>query len=210
MIRKYGVDVSSFQPSNTKEFRKVGSSFVIVKLTEGLGYINPKAQRQVISSRANHMYVNAYHFANFGNSATQAVNEAKYFISWAKKIGISKKRVLWLDWEQSANNNTNGGKNNNTTAIMAFMSTVEKAGWKAGLYSGSYLLKSAIDISKIGKRFGPCLWVASYPTTNAVSKADFRYFPSMDYVALWQFTNNWKGLNVDGNVAVTKLYKGVV
>ena len=27
----------------------------------------------------------------------------------------------------------------------------------------------------------------------------------MDHVAIWQFTDNWKGLGVDGNIAVKKL-----
>ena len=51
------------------------------------------------------------------------------------------------------------------------------------------------------------MWVAAYPLGNGVptNVPDFGYFPSMDGVAIWQFTDNWKGMNVDGNIAVKSL-----
>ncbi|AZA17184.1 MAG: lysin, 1,4-beta-N-acetylmuramidase or lysozyme (endogenous virus) [Lactobacillus phage ViSo-2018b] len=98
-----------------------------------------------------------------------------------------------------------GPKAANTAAILAFMDAIKAAGWRPGLYSGASLLRTAIDTSQVVKKFGTCLWVASYPTMSAVSTADFDYFPSMDGVAIWQFTSNWKGLGVDGNVAVAEI-----
>ena len=55
------------------------------------------------------------------------------------------------------------------------------------------------------KSFGTCLWVASYKVSGRQDYADFNYFPSMDGVAIWQFTDNYKGYNVDGNIAVVDL-----
>lgn len=206
--RKYGVDVSVFQPSDLKAYHKAGASFAIVKLTEGTGYYNPKAYKQVTSSRENHLYTHAYHFANFGSSVEQAKKEAAYFIREATKVAISKKRILWLDWEKSSSNQVTGTRAINTKAIIAFMTTIKKAGWRPGLYSGEYLLKHSIDTKAIIKNFGTCIWVASYPTSEPVSTADFRYFPSMEGVAVWQFTNDWHDLNVDGNIAVVDLNQG--
>lgn len=207
--KKYGigVDVSGYQSTDMKKYQSVGASFAIIKLTEGKFYVNPKSTAQVASSRKNHMFTHAYHFANFGNSVTKAEEEAKFFIRVAKLLKISKKRILWLDWESSNGNSVAGSKASNTAAILAFMTEIKKAGWKPGIYSGSNLLRNAINTAEIIKNFGTCIWVASYPTTNAVSTADFSYFPSMDGVAIWQFTNNWHGLNVDGNVAVIELNK---
>ena len=37
-------------------YHKAGASFAIVKLTEGVDYLNPKASKQVDSSRANHLF----------------------------------------------------------------------------------------------------------------------------------------------------------
>lgn len=203
--KTYGVDVSSYQATDMAAYHKAGASFAIVKLTEGVDYVNPKAGKQVVSSRASHLYTHAYHFAHFGSSANQAKKEAAYFIKEAKKEDISQKRMLWLDWESGSGNTVTGPKAANTAAILAFMAAVKAAGWRPGLYSGASLMKTAIDTAQVVKKYGTCLWVASYPTMAAVSTADFSYFPSMDGAAIWQFTSNWKGLGVDGNVALVDL-----
>lgn len=203
--KTYGVDVASYQSTDLAAYHKAGASFAIVKLTEGTDYVNPKASKQVASSRANHLYTHAYHFARFGSSVSQAKKEAAYFIKQAKKEDISQKRMLWLDWESGSGNVVTGPKAANTAAILAFMDAIKAAGWRPGLYSGASLLRTAIDTAQVVKKYGTCLWVASYPTMAAVSTADFNYFPSMGGVAIWQFTSNWKGLGVDGNVAVVDL-----
>lgn len=207
-FRQYGVDVASYQPSNVGGYHGKGASFCIVKLTQGTGYSNPKAAGQVQSARNNHMYVHAYHYAEFGSSVSKAKKEADYFISKAKQsnIAIAKSRYLWLDYENGNGNVATGSKEANTPAIIAFMKAIKAAGWHVGLYSGASLLRTNIDTAKVVKKFGTCLWVASYPVSGAVSSPDFGYFPAMDDVAIWQFTNNWKGLNVDGNVAVVDLH----
>jgi GH25 family lysozyme M1 (1,4-beta-N-acetylmuramidase) len=203
--KTYGVDVASYQPTDLAAYHKAGASFAIVKLTEGVDYLNPKASNQVASSRANHLYTHAYHFARFGSSVSQAKKEAAYFIKAAKKEDISQKRMLWLDWESGSGNVVTGPKTSNTAAILTFMQAVKDAGWRPGLYSGASLMRTAIDTKQIVKKFGTCLWVASYPTMEAISSADFGYFPSMGGVAIWQFTRNWKDLGVDGDVAVVDL-----
>ena len=203
--KTYGVDVASYQSTDMAAYHKAGASFAIVKLTEGTDYVNLKASKQVASSRANHLYTHAYHFSRFGSSVSQAKKEAAYFIKEAKKQDISKKRMLWLDWESGSGNTVTGPKASNTAAILAFMQAVKAAGWRPGLYSGASLMRTAIDTAQVVKKYGTCLWVASYPTMSAVSSADFDYFPSMDGVAIWQFTNNWHGLGVDGNVALVDL-----
>ncbi|MHA7078673.1 GH25 family lysozyme [Lactobacillus delbrueckii] len=203
--KTYGVDVASYQSTDMAAYHKAGASFAIVKLTEGTDYLNPKASKQVASSRANYLYTHAYHFARFGSSVSQAKKEAAFFIKQAKKEDISQKRMLWLDWESGSGNTVTGPKAANTAAILAFMDAIKAAGWRPGLYSGASLMRTAIDTAQVIKKYGTCLWVASYPTMAAVSTADFSYFPSMDGVAIWQFTSNWKGLGVDGNVAVAEI-----
>ena len=207
MTRTYGIDVASYQPTDLAACHKAGASFAIVKLTEGMNYVNPKATKQVASSRANHMYTHAYHFAHFGYSVSQAKKEAAYFIREAKKQKISQKRMLWLDWEAGSGNVVTGAKGANTTAILAFMAEIKAAGWRPGLYSGASLMNTEIDTKQVIKKYGTCLWVASYPTITPVSTANFEYFPTMDGVAVWQFTNKWKNLEVDGNVALVDLNK---
>lgn len=207
--KTYGVDVASYQPTDLSGYHKAGASFSVVKLTQGTGYFNPKDTAQIKSSRALGMETHAYHYAEFGNSVSRAKAEAKFFLDRAAKQNISKKRYLFLDWEAGSGNVVTGAKAANTAAIVAFMDACKKAGYKVGLYSGAALMRSAIDTAQIVKRYGTCLWVASYPTMSAVSSADFGYFPSMDGVLIWQFTSNWHGIGVDGNVAFFNAEKSV-
>lgn len=201
--RRYGVDVAAYQSTSMGNFHTAGASFVVVKLTEGTNYFNPKARAQVASSRANHCYTHAYHFANFGSSVSQAKAEAKYFLKYVAKVNISKKRMIFLDWEGNTYNCVTGTKPYNTKAILAFMDVCHKAGYPVGLYSDASLMRTAIDTSQVIKRYGTR---ASYPTMSAVSAADFGYFPSMDGIAIWQFTSNWEGMGVDGNVMLIDMY----
>lgn len=206
MTRTYAVDVSSNNSANLTAYHIHGAKDVLVKVSEGTGYFNPKASAQIKSAHANHMFVHGYHFATFGNSVSRAKAEAKFFIHRVKYLNISKKRYLALDWENEDGNVVTGSKYSNTRAILAFMKVVSDAGYKVMLYSGASLMRTAIDTQKIIKKYGTCLWVASYTTMNRIDAPDFNYFPSMDGVALWQFTDNWHGLNVDGNISLINLH----
>lgn len=203
--RDYVVDVAAYQPTSMSAYKRTGARQVIVKLTEGTGYFNPRAKAQIKSVHANHLYLHAYHFATFGNSVSRAKAEAKYFVKYAKACNISKKRYLFLDWETGDGNVVVNSTWSNTKAIMAFMAVVHKAGYKVGLYSGAYILRQHINTAKIVKKYGTCLWVASYATMGRIDTPNFNYFPSMKGVAIWQFTDNWHGLNVDGNITLKEL-----
>lgn len=204
--RQLAVDVAVYQGTSMTAYHNFGAKFGIVKLSEGTNYINPKAHYQIKSLHANHMYVHAYHFATFGYSVSRAKLEGKEFVKRAKVENISKKRYLWLDWETGSGNCVTGGKAASTKAILAFMKICHDAGYKVGLYSGASLLRNNIDTAKIVKKYGTCIWVASYPTDYA-TEPNFNYFPSMDGVAIWQFCDNWCGLGVDGNISLIDLHK---
>ena len=73
------------------------------------------------------------------------------------------------------------------------------------LYSSEWLLKNKVDTNKISEKYPNALWVAKYKTNGREDNPDFNYFPSMDNVAIWQYTQNWRGQNVDGNVNVVPL-----
>lgn len=208
--RDFAVDVAVYNSTDMSAYKRAGARQVIVKATEGLGYINPKASAQVKSAHNNHMYLHAYHFATFGNNVGRAKMEAKFFVSRAKKLNISKKRYLWLDWETGDGNVVINSAYSNTKAILAFMKVCHSAGYKVGLYSSASIFRQYVDTAKIIKKYGTCLWVASYATMGRIDKPDFNYFPSMNGVAIWQFTDNWCGLSVDGNITLKELITDAV
>ena len=204
--REYLVDVSAYQGTSMAQYHSRGATGIIVKGTEGQWYRNPLAVKQIASAHYHHMWVHMYHFANFGHSVHQAKLEARACLAEAKHLNISKKRYIFCDWEASAQNYIQGSRLANTKAILAFMTEIKKAGYKVGLYSGASVLRNNVDASTIVKKYGACLWVASYATMGRIDTPNFGYFPSMNGVAMWQFTDNWHGLNVDGNISLIDLH----
>lgn len=201
--RSYGVDVSSYQDTNVANYS--GAKFAIVKVSEGLDYRNPKAQSQISTAKANGMLPMAYHYGRFSSNSNVAVQEGNYAVNSAKAVGLNVGSYLALDYEQGSGNETGGDAGANTTAILAFLDTIVSAGYQPLLYSGAALLKSKIDTGKVLAKYPNCLWIASYPVSGATSESNFTYFPSMNGVAIWQFTDNWRGLNVDGNISLIDL-----
>lgn len=200
--RSYGVDVASYQPSVVSY---TGAKFAVVKLTEGTNYLNPKAGQQIKSAKDHGYYVGGYFYANHSGSVTQARAEAKYAVEKAKALGVPSGSYIADDFEQGSGNNVNGSTTANTDAIIAAMQVIKEAGYKPLVYSGAYVLRNRMSISRIIKTFGTCLWVASYKISGRQDYADFNYFPSMDGVAIWQFADNYRGLNVDGNISLIDL-----
>lgn len=201
--RSYGIDQASYQNSNISAYP--GAKFTIVKTTEGLDYQNPKARTQIASAKNAGVPVGGYHYARFSADSNLAVKEANYAIKVAKNIGIPVGALFACDWEEGSGNHVDQGADASANAILAFMDTVAKAGYKPLLYSGKALLTSNVHTKKITDKYGNCLWVAYYKVEGRQDTADFNWFPTMDHVAIWQFTQNWKGMNVDGNITVKKL-----
>ena len=200
--KSYGVDVASYQSTSVNY---TGAKFAFVKLTQGTDYLNPKADQQIKSAKAHGLLPAGYFYANHGNSVSKARSEAKYAVAKAKALGIPIGSYIADDFEQGSGNNVNGSASANTDAILAAMQEIKSAGYQPLIYSGAYVLRNRMSISRIVKSFGTCLWVASYKISGRQDYADFNYFPSMDGVAIWQFTDNYRGLNVDGNISLIDL-----
>ena len=200
-----GVDISSWQGTNLDQQAKSGAQFAVVKVSEGTNYQNPNAQGQIQSAEQNNMMTMGYHYTHFGSNSNQAVQEGNYAVNSAQQAGLPQGSYLATDWEQDVNNNTNGSVAANTNAITSFMDTVHDGGYNPMLYSSEWLLKNKVDTNKISEKYPNALWVAKYKTNGREDNPDYNYFPSMDNVAIWQYTQNWRGQNVDGNVNVVPL-----
>ena len=200
-----GVDVSSWQGTKLDQQAKSGAQFAVVKVSEGTNYQNPNAQGQIQSAEQNNMMTMGYHYTHFGSNSNQAVQEGNYAVNSAQQAGLPQGSYLATDWEQDVNNNTNGSVAANTNAITSFMDTVHDGGYNPMLYSSEWLLKNKVDTNKISEKYPNALWVAKYKTNGREDNPDYNYFPSMDNVDIWQYTQNWRGQNVDGNVNVVPL-----
>ena len=203
--RSLGIDVASYQSADLSAHARSGAKFAVVKVSEGTSYRNPKASGQIASARSQNMMPMGYHFATFSASTSVAKREANYAISSAKAVGLNPGSYLACDYESGDGNNINMGKNPTANAIIAFMKKVKAAGYKPLLYASSSVLRNNINTNKVVNEFPNSLWVASYAISGRIDNPNFNYFPSMKGVSIWQFTDNWRGLNVDGNINVLPL-----
>lgn len=201
--RSYGVDVANWQGS-TVSYPNI--KFALVKVTEGTNYINPKASAQIKSAKANGLLTAGYFYANHCASVSRAREEAKFAVAKAKAFGIPVGSYLADDFEQGDGNEVyKNSASANTDAVLAAMQVIKDAGYKPLVYAGAAIMRNRLNTSRIIKTFGTCLWVASYKVSGRQDYADFNYFPSMDGVAIWQFADNYRGLNVDGNISLIDL-----
>lgn len=203
--KSLGIDVASYQSADLTAHAKAGSQFAIVKVSEGTSYRNPKAASQIKTAISNDMMPMGYHFATFSSSSSAAKKEAKYAISSAKAAGLPAGSYLACDYETGSGNVITNGKSVTAKAIIAFMDKIEDAGYQPLLYASSSVLRNNIDTKSVVKKYPNSLWVAAYAISGRVDQPNFKYFPSMDGVAIWQYTDNWKGMSTDGNVAVLPL-----
>ena len=199
--RSLGVDVSAYQGTDLSAYARAGAKYAIVKTTEGTNWVNSHAAGQVQSAKRNGMMVMGYHFAHCGGNVSAARNEANYAISHAKQMGIPVHSYIAMDFEADAW----GNKQANTNAAIAFMQTVRNAGYLPMFYSGAAYMNEHFYTDQIIKQFPGSLWVAAYKTLGRQDAPDFNYFPSRNGIAIWQFTDNLKGLGVDGNINVLPL-----
>ena len=199
--KSLGVDVSAYQGTDMSGYARAGARFSIVKTTEGTNWVNSKAAAQIASAKANGMMVMGYHFAHCGGNVNAARNEANYAIDHARSMGVPQHSYIAMDFETDAS----GNKQANTNAAIAFMQTVRNAGYLPLFYSGSYYMTQHFDTDQIVKAFPGSLWIASYKVMGRQDAPDFNYFPSRNGIAIWQFTDNLKGMGVDGNINVLPL-----
>lgn len=171
---------------------------VIVKTTEGVSYVNPKADAQYQLAKVNHKWLGFYHYANGGDP----VEEADFF--FANSRNYFGEAVPFLDWESGSN-----AQWGNTSWCLAFVNRIHEL---SGVWCGIYIQASAIDqVANLSDR--SALWIAGYPLNNGSWEVpDFIYStsPWASYT-LWQF-DSANGLDKNiANITTTgwqKLAKG--
>lgn len=172
MTKNLFADVSSHQPETLSYFQQLkntGCKGVVVKLTEGTNYENPKAKNQIAHTKSLGMKVSAYHFGRF-TSVSGAQAEANYFLRSLKAHGVGTDAVVINDFETT---------HASPAALNAFYGPLEAAGYKnicvysmrswftAGYFNGVQGMK----------------WVAEYGRSNCSVKCDAWQYTSTAMIA---------------------------
>lgn len=190
--RKDFIDVSSHNGEITvseyKTMKKYGVKGVVVKLTEYTTYKNPYAKSQINNAKSAGLKVSAYHFSHFTDKST-AETEAKYFVNYAKELGLNSDTVMVNDFECNCSGEYNANASKNS---VYFANYIKNHGYKTVLhysYANNIGESQYLKPSIIGENN---LWIAGYPYTP--SENDLWY----TYAEAWQWTSNLHFTGVDG------------
>lgn len=200
--REQGVDWSKFQ-SNGGVFGYSTDKFVFSQAGGFYGGTNiPQTTyaSQVKSAQQAGKRVHTYLWDGVGGNMTNAKAMMAYYLP---RVRTPKDSIVALDYEDGASNSVTA----NTNVIIAQMKLIKDAGYTPMLYSGKAYLNAHVDTSAIVRAYGNCLWLAEYPDYLVRTSPDYNWFPSMDGVAIFQFTSTYKAGGLDGNVDLTGITK---
>ncbi|MGH3571184.1 MAG: GH25 family lysozyme [Pseudonocardiaceae bacterium] len=157
MTTARGIDVSSWQhpgeePIDWAAVKADGYDFVIIKATQGVGYVNPffggPSSHDAVDAHDAGLLVGAYHFAQPG--ALDAEAELRYFLNVVS--GHQLDMGLWLDLEDLQ------GKQPHELVVYAetFLTGLAAVNPVSGLYTDKSLLQGLMGVPGGGK-----LWLAN-------------------------------------------------
>lgn len=176
------VDVASFQRDDLAFFQTLaakGVKTVIIKLTQGTNYVNPKFANQYNNAIAAGLEVEIYHYF-MGNP-----NEAQWLLANIKSMGISGDTFNILNDIEDPSLPWNP-----MPAANQFSQQLIDAGYSADIL-WSYGPGSWFNEGRLVKNqlIAKHIWVASYGTSQ----------PGVDDAEAWQYTDNFASMNVDAS-----------
>ncbi|ENZ5543203.1 LysM peptidoglycan-binding domain-containing protein, partial [Enterococcus hirae] len=151
---------------------------------------------QVASAIAQGKRAHTYIWYDTYGNMDIAKHTMNYFLP---KIQTPKGSIVALDFEHGASSDRNA----NTETILYGMRRIKQAGYTPMYYSYKPFTLQYVDYQRIIKEFPNSLWIAGYPSYNVTPEPLYNYFPSMDGVAIWQFTSTYIAGGLDGNVDLT-------
>lgn len=151
---------------------------------------------QVASAIAQGKRAHTYIWYDTYGNMDIAKQTMDYFLP---KIQTPKGSIVALDFEHGASSDRNA----NTETILYGMRRIRQAGYTSMYYSYKPFTLKYVDYKKIIKEFPNSLWIAGYPSYNVTPEPLYNYFPSMDGIAIWQFTSTYIAGGLDGNVDLT-------
>ena len=188
-----GIDISRWQKDI--QLSRVPCDFVIVKATQGTGYVSPTYKQQITSAESLGKYLGVYHYASSGGAAA----EAEHFLQTvADYIG---KAILVLDWEGEQNANFN-----NPSYALGFLNYVKK---KTGITPFIYMSKSVCRQYKWDASFP--LWCAQYRNQQpsgyqAQPWTDAKGFGAWDVPKIFQYSSKGQLDGYSGNLDLDIAY----
>ena len=193
-----GVDWSRYQGPNGV-FGYSHDKFAISQIggVNGGGiYKQSTYETQVASAIAQGKRAHTYIWYQVGSNASLGEQVLNTFLP---QVQTPKGSIVALDYESGASPN----KQANTNAILHGMRMIKAAGYTPMYYSGKPYTVANVYVDQIIREFPNSLWMAAYPDYNVTPTPNYNVFPSMDGVAIYQFTSTYIAGGLDGNVDLT-------
>lgn len=193
-----GVDWSRYQGANGI-FGYSHDKFAICQIggVNGGGmYRQSTYETQVASAIAQGKRAHTYIWYQVGGNASLGEQVLNTFLP---KVKTPKGSIVALDYESGASPD----KQANTNAILHGMRMIKAAGYTPMYYSGKPYTVANVYVDQINREFPNSLWMAAYPNYAVTPKPNYNVFPSMDGVAIYQFTSTYIAGGLDGNIDLT-------
>lgn len=185
-----GIDISSYQSGI--DLTVVPCDFVIIKATQGAGYVNPDCDRAYQQAKRAGKLRGTYHYVGGGN----AVAEADYYANNIK--GYLKDGLLAIDWEAEQNS----AWGNEAYLEQLVRRVIERTGIKPLIYS---MASRYAQVAAVAKKLDCGLWIAEYADMNPTGYQAHPWREGAYACAIRQYAstgrlNGWGG-NLDLNIA---------
>ena len=185
-----GIDISSYQSGI--DLTVVPCDFVIIKATQGTGYVNPDCDRAYQQAKRAGKLRGTYHYVGGGN----AVAEADYYVNNIK--GYLRDGLLAIDWEAEQNS----AWGNEAYLEQLVRRVIERTGVKPLIYS---MASRYAQVAAVAKKLDCGLWVAEYADMNPTGYQAHPWREGAYGCAIRQYAstgrlNGWGG-NLDLNIA---------
>ena len=193
-----GVDWSRYQGANGV-FGYSHDKFAICQIggvNSGGIYGQSTYETQVASAIAQGKRAHTYIWYQVGGNASLGEQVLNTFLP---QVQTPKGSIVALDYESGAS----ADKQANTNAILHGMRMIKAAGYTPMYYSGKPYTVANVYVDQIIREFPNSLWMAAYPNYAVTPAPNYNVFPSMDGVAIYQFTSTYIAGGLDGNVDLT-------
>lgn len=185
-----GVDISSHNGKIDFNALKNQYDYVIIRVgyrgyANGEIKLDKNAKKNLIAANLAGVPAGVYFYSQ-AITPNEAEQEAKFVLKQIKNYNVSL--PVFFDFEYAADKTGKVGRlyeanlsaKDNTQLVNSFCSTIEKAGYKSGVYASSSVYKWQLKPNKIIK--SAYIWVADY-------NESITYNGSYD---LWQYTKKGK------------------
>lgn len=200
MSKLKGLDISEWQGNvDFKKVKAAGIQFLILRD----GYAQSVDSRfhsyAEGAKKAGIPVLGIYHFS-YALNADQAKKEAEFCVSEAKKAGLGKETVIFFDFEYDTVDKAKKqgvilGPMECNTHAKVFCDTVEKGGYKPGIYFNIDYYKTMYDHDLLSKY---TCWLAHYTSGDPAYKCTFH-----------QYSSTGKVNGISGNVDLNYCYETV-